>query len=137
MGLEDAVDERKVVNIGKPLVAKLRIHQGFGKCSCFQSCCLPHDTSSAQPLATEAAGFCPSHLNQPHSYTGFVQSSPSLIQSLRQPPRCHCLMVPDRLMGWQSKWSHSSDSDLSNVPVETTDELESDFSGSLKLSNEP
>lgn len=137
MGLEDPVDERKAVNIGKPLVAKLRIHQGFGRCSCFQSCSLPNAATSAQSLATEASGFCPSHLNQPHSYTGFVQSSPSLIESLRQPPRCHCRMVPDRLMAWQSKWSHSYDSDLSNIPVETTDELESDFSGSLKLSHEP
>uniref|UniRef100_A0A8C6Y5Q2 MALT1 paracaspase n=1 Tax=Naja naja TaxID=35670 RepID=A0A8C6Y5Q2_NAJNA len=116
MGLEDPVDEQKAVNIGKPLVARLRIHQGFGKCSCFQSCSLPNGASSAQSLATEASGFCPSHLNQPHSYTGFVQSGPSLIESLRQPPRCHY---------------------LSNIPVETTDELESDFSGSLKLSHEP
>ncbi|XP_025029509.1 mucosa-associated lymphoid tissue lymphoma translocation protein 1 [Python bivittatus] len=137
MGLEDTVDERKVVNIGKPLVAKLRIHQGFGKCSCSQSCCLPNDPSSAQSLGTGAAGFCPSHLNQPHSYTGFVQSGPSPIESLMQPPRCHCRMVPDTLIAWQSKWSHSSDSDLSNIPVETTDELESDFSGSLKISHEP
>ncbi|XP_032068339.1 mucosa-associated lymphoid tissue lymphoma translocation protein 1 isoform X1 [Thamnophis elegans] len=137
MGLEDPVDERKVVNIGKPLVARLRIHQGFGKCSCFQSCCLPNGATSAQSLATEASGFCPSPLNQPHSYTGFVQSSPSLIEGLRQPPRCHCRMVPDRLMAWQSNWSHSYNSDLSNIPVETTDELESDFSGSLKLSHEP
>ncbi|KAG8131217.1 hypothetical protein E2320_017842 [Naja naja] len=133
----DPVDEQKAVNIGKPLVARLRIHQGFGKCSCFQSCSLPNGASSAQSLATEASGFCPSHLNQPHSYTGFVQSGPSLIESLRQPPRCHCRMVPDRLVAWQSKWSHSYNSDLSNIPVETTDELESDFSGSLKLSHEP
>ncbi|XP_026522150.1 mucosa-associated lymphoid tissue lymphoma translocation protein 1 isoform X2 [Notechis scutatus] len=136
MGLEDPVDERKEVNIGKPLVARLRIYQGFGKCSCFQNCSLPNSASSTQSLAPEASGFCPSHLNQPHSYTGFVQSSP-LIESLRQPPRCHCRMVPDRLVAWQSKWPHSYDSDLSNIPVETTDELESDFSGSLKLSHEP
>uniref|UniRef100_A0A670ZSF7 MALT1 paracaspase n=1 Tax=Pseudonaja textilis TaxID=8673 RepID=A0A670ZSF7_PSETE len=137
MGLEDPVDERKEVNIGKPLVARLRIYQGFGKCSCFQNCSLPNSASSTQSLAPEASGFCPSHLNQLHSYTGFVQSSPSLIESLRQPPRCHCRMVPDRLVAWQSKWQHSYDSDLSNIPVETTDELESDFSGSLKLSHEP
>ncbi|XP_070599602.1 mucosa-associated lymphoid tissue lymphoma translocation protein 1 isoform X2 [Erythrolamprus reginae] len=137
MGLEDPVDERKTVNIGKPLVAKLRIHQGHGKCSCFQSCPLPSGATSAQSLAPEVSGFCPSHLNQPHFYPGFVQSSPSLIESVRQPPRCQCTMEPDRSIAWQTKWPHSYNSGLSNIPVETTDELESDFSGSLKLSHEP
>ncbi|XP_053153709.1 mucosa-associated lymphoid tissue lymphoma translocation protein 1 isoform X2 [Hemicordylus capensis] len=129
-GVDDVLDERKVVNIGKPLIARLRIHQGFGKNSCFQSCCFAHSPGPG------AAKFCPPLPNCPsHSYAGFCQPSPAHSGNALQPAGCHCRMTPNRLLAWQSMWPYPNQS---NIPVETTDEtdeLESNFSGSLRLSH--
>uniref|UniRef100_K7FQV7 MALT1 paracaspase n=1 Tax=Pelodiscus sinensis TaxID=13735 RepID=K7FQV7_PELSI len=40
-GIEDSLDERKEVNVGKPLIAKLGIHHGFKK-----NCCVHHPNSA-------------------------------------------------------------------------------------------
>ncbi|XP_062984264.1 mucosa-associated lymphoid tissue lymphoma translocation protein 1 isoform X2 [Elgaria multicarinata webbii] len=136
-GVDDVVDERKVVNIGKPLIAKLRIHQGYRKSRCFQSCCGPTGPCFTQSPGAGAAGYCPCHhSHQPHSYAGIPQPSPASSASVLQPAKCHCSMIPNSLIAWQSKWPYPSDSNRSNIPVETTDELESDFSGSLRLSQQ-
>ncbi|XP_061471446.1 mucosa-associated lymphoid tissue lymphoma translocation protein 1 isoform X4 [Rhineura floridana] len=135
-GVDDVVDERKVVNIGKPLIAKLRIHQGYRKKSCFQNSFMPNGPGFAPPPGAVEAGYCPPHHNhQPHSYAGFPQASPAHPGSL-QPARCHCSTTPNRLVAWPATWSYPSSSSQSNIPVETTDELESDFSGSLRLSHQ-
>ncbi|XP_077792580.1 mucosa-associated lymphoid tissue lymphoma translocation protein 1 isoform X3 [Podarcis muralis] len=136
-GVDDVVDERKVVNIGKPLIARLRIHQGYRKNSCFHSFCGPDGPCFAHSPGAEAAGYSPSHHNhQPHCYTGFPQQSPAHSGSVLQPVRCQCNMSPNRLVAWSPTWPYPSNSNQSNVPVETTDELESDFSGSLRLSHQ-
>ncbi|KAF7243885.1 Mucosa-associated lymphoid tissue lymphoma translocation protein 1 [Varanus komodoensis] len=134
-GVDDVVEERQVVNIGKPLIAKLRIHQGFRKNSCMQSCSGPNRPCFAQSSGAEAAGHFACHCSQqPCSYAGFPQSSPACSGSVLQPAKCHCSMTPDSLIAWQSPWPYSSNPSQSNIPVETTDELESDFSGSIRLS---
>ncbi|KAL8204041.1 UNVERIFIED_CONTAM: Mucosa-associated lymphoid tissue lymphoma translocation protein 1 [Gekko kuhli] len=139
-GIDDVVDERKLVNIGKPLIAKLRIHQGFRKSSCVQSCCAPNGPCLSQPPVMGAAKHCPpsnQHL-PPHPYMGFCQVSAAHTGNAAQPLKCHCGVTPDRLIDWQSSWMYPSGSDPSNVPVETTDdtseELGSHLSGSLRLS---
>ncbi|XP_060092090.1 mucosa-associated lymphoid tissue lymphoma translocation protein 1 isoform X2 [Heteronotia binoei] len=139
-GIDDVVDERKLVNIGKPLIAKLRIHQGFRNNSCIQSCCVPNGSCLPQPPVVGAAKHCPpssQHL-PPQPYMGFCQLSPAHTGNTAQPLKCHCGVAPDQLMGWPSTWMYPSNSNLSNVPVETTDdmseELGSHLSGSLRLS---
>ncbi|XP_077203003.1 mucosa-associated lymphoid tissue lymphoma translocation protein 1 isoform X2 [Paroedura picta] len=138
-GIDDVVDERKLVNIGKPLIAKLRIHQGFRKDSCFQRCCAPYGPCLSQAPVAGAAKHCPpssQHL-LPHPYMGFCQLSPAQTGNTKQPLKCHCGVTPDRLMAWQSPWMHPCSSYPSNVPVETTDdmseELGSHLSGSLRF----
>ncbi|XP_060136328.1 mucosa-associated lymphoid tissue lymphoma translocation protein 1 isoform X1 [Zootoca vivipara] len=136
-GVDDVVDERKVVNIGKPLIARLHIHQGYRKNSCFHSFCGPDGPCFTHSPGAEAAGYSPSHHNhQPHCYTGFPQQSPAHSGSVLQPVRCQCSVSPNRLVAWSPTWSYPSNSNQSNVPVETTDDLESDFSGSLRLSHQ-
>nr|XP_056704646.1 mucosa-associated lymphoid tissue lymphoma translocation protein 1 [Euleptes europaea] len=140
-GIDDIVDERKLVNIGKPLIAKLRIHQGFQKNSCIQSCCVPNGPRLAQsPVVGAPKHFPPSsrHL-PPHPYMGFCQLSSTHSGNPVQPLTCHCGVTPDRLTGWQPTWMYPSSSNPSNIPVETTDdmgeELGSHLSGSLRLSH--
>ncbi|KAJ7335249.1 hypothetical protein JRQ81_013190 [Phrynocephalus forsythii] len=136
-GVDEVVDEKKVVNIGKPLVAKLCIHQGFRNNSCFQSCCVPNGPCFTQSADTGVPVYCPPHNNQqPHSYAGFPQPSSAQSENVLYPARCHCSMAPNRLTPWQSTWPYSPSLHQSNVPVETTDELESDFSRSLRLSHQ-
>ncbi|KAJ6656094.1 hypothetical protein lerEdw1_004143 [Lerista edwardsae] len=133
-GVDDVVDERKVVNIGKPLIAKLCIHQGFRKNSCFQSCCGPNGPCFAHLSGAGVAKYCPTP-HQPHSFAGFCQPSPGPLSSVFQPARCHCNTTPNRLFPWQSAWPYSNQ----NIPVETTDdteELESNFSQNLRLSHQ-
>uniref|UniRef100_A0ABM5FUA2 Mucosa-associated lymphoid tissue lymphoma translocation protein 1 isoform X1 n=1 Tax=Pogona vitticeps TaxID=103695 RepID=A0ABM5FUA2_9SAUR len=136
-GVDEVVDEKKVVNIGKPLVAKLCIHQGFRNNSGFQSCCVPNGPCFTQLPDTGVNVYCPSRNNrQPHSYGGVPQPSSAQPDNVSHPPRCHCSTALNRLMAWQSTWPYSSSSNRSNVPVETTDELESDFSRTLRLSHQ-
>uniref|UniRef100_A0A8D0DSH0 MALT1 paracaspase n=1 Tax=Salvator merianae TaxID=96440 RepID=A0A8D0DSH0_SALMN len=137
-GVEDFLDERKVVNIGKPLVAKLRIHQGFGNNSCLQTCCVPNGSCFTQAPHPGAAEYGPPHhSHQPHFYTGFSQPPPAHSGNILEPTRCHCSITPDKLISWHSALPQLSSSQQSNIPVETTDELDSDFSGSLRPSHQP
>lgn len=134
-GVDEVVDEKKVVNIGKPLIAKLCIHQGFRNNSCFQGCCVPNGACFTQSPDTGVTVYCPSRNNhQPHSYAGFPQPSSAQSENVLHPARCH--VAPNRLTAWQSTWPYSSSSNQRNVPVETTDELESDFSRSFRLSHQ-
>ncbi|XP_066471388.1 mucosa-associated lymphoid tissue lymphoma translocation protein 1 [Tiliqua scincoides] len=130
-GVDDVVDERKVVNIGKPLIAKLCIHQGFRKNSCFQNCGGPNGPCFTHLPGAGAAEYCSPH-HQPHSYAGFCQTSPGQLGGVFLPSRCRCSTTPNRLTPWQSTWPYSNQ----NIPVETTDdteELDSSFSQNLRL----
>ncbi|XP_054842380.1 mucosa-associated lymphoid tissue lymphoma translocation protein 1 isoform X2 [Eublepharis macularius] len=140
-GIDDVVDEKKLVNIGKPLIAKLRIHQGFRKNSCIQSCCVPSGPCLTPSPVVGAAKHGPpsSHHLPPHPYMGFCQLNPARLGDPLQPVKCHCGVTPDRLVGWQPAWVYPSISNQSNDPVETSDdtgeELGSHLSGSLRLSH--
>ncbi|XP_060617315.2 mucosa-associated lymphoid tissue lymphoma translocation protein 1 isoform X4 [Anolis sagrei] len=134
-GVDEVVDERKVVNIGKPLIAKLRIHQGIGKNSCFQHCCAPNRPCFTQSSDAQPAVYHPSRPNHhPHSYAGFSQPNSAHPEDILHPAMCHSDMTPNRLMAWQTTWPYSFSSNQGNMPVETTDELESDFSENFRLS---
>uniref|UniRef100_A0A8D0KRL0 MALT1 paracaspase n=1 Tax=Strix occidentalis caurina TaxID=311401 RepID=A0A8D0KRL0_STROC len=46
-GIEDTMDERKEVNVGKPLIAKLGLHHGFKNNSCLQTFKQPTNRGNA------------------------------------------------------------------------------------------
>ncbi|KAH0512874.1 Mucosa-associated lymphoid tissue lymphoma translocation protein 1-like protein [Microtus ochrogaster] len=57
-GLEDTVEEKQEVNVGKPLIAKLDMHRGLGRNTCFQACRMPDEPyHSSTPTAGGAGHF--------------------------------------------------------------------------------
>lgn len=132
-GVDDVVEERKVVDIGKPLIAKLSIHQGFRKNSCFQNCTGPNGPCFTNLPGAGAAHYCPPH--RPHPYAGFCQPSPEQLGNVFQSSKCRCSTTLNSSTPRQSGWPYSNQ----NMPVETTDdteELDSKFSLNLRLSHQ-
>uniref|UniRef100_A0A8D0HAM3 Paracaspase n=1 Tax=Sphenodon punctatus TaxID=8508 RepID=A0A8D0HAM3_SPHPU len=113
-GIEDIMDERKEVNVGKPLIAKLGIHHGFRQNSHLQTSCMPHSPCCSQASSSVVDNYChsPYHRHPPNSYPGVCHPNPA--------PSEVCI--------------YSSHTSKSNVPEETTDdtvELRFHFSNSL------
>ncbi|XP_074851829.1 mucosa-associated lymphoid tissue lymphoma translocation protein 1 isoform X2 [Carettochelys insculpta] len=132
-GIEDSMDERKEVNVGKPLIAKLGIHHGFRK-----NCCMsnrPFHTQASTPVAAEyylSANHC-----HPNSYPGIHHQNCVHSDHLRQPEACHCNVTLNKLTSRQEAWNNASHVRRNNLPVETTDDtvdLAFGFSNSLRLS---
>ncbi|KAM4638828.1 mucosa-associated lymphoid tissue lymphoma translocation protein 1-like [Amazona ochrocephala] len=119
-GMEYTVDERKEVNVGKPLIAKLGLHHGFKTNNCLQTCCLANNPfpnhMELTPVATEY--FIPSHC-QPNSCPGIYLPNHVCSDSIRQPEACSCNgILASRHEGGNSQ----PPVEESNVPVETTDD---------------
>ncbi|KYO28943.1 mucosa-associated lymphoid tissue lymphoma translocation protein 1 isoform X1 [Alligator mississippiensis] len=134
-GIEDTMDERKEVNVGKPLIAKLGIHHGFKKNSCLQTCCKANDPFHNQATSTVAPEFyLSSSHHHPNSYPAVYQTNPARLDSANHLEACACnvslnMRKPRKEMG--NYLSHLTNG---NVPVETTDEtveLGFHFSNSL------
>uniref|UniRef100_A0A8V5GPL2 Uncharacterized protein n=1 Tax=Melopsittacus undulatus TaxID=13146 RepID=A0A8V5GPL2_MELUD len=136
-GTEYTMDERKEVNVGKPLIAKLSLHQGFRASSCLQTCCLaqnhfPHHMESS-PVASEY--FIPGHC-QPSSCPGICLPHQVCSGSTRQPEACACNGI---LASRHEAGNYRPPVEETNVPVETTDdtvELESLLSDKLRVSKQ-
>ncbi|CAM4554765.1 unnamed protein product [Lepidochelys olivacea] len=132
-GIDDSLDERKEVNVGKPLIAKLGIHHGFKK-----NCCMsnrPFHTQASTPVAAEYY-LSPNHC-QPNSYPGVHHPNSAHSDHFRQPEACHCNGTLNVLTSRQEAWTYSSHIRENNIPVETTDDtvdLGFSFSNSLRLS---
>ncbi|XP_037758521.1 mucosa-associated lymphoid tissue lymphoma translocation protein 1 isoform X1 [Chelonia mydas] len=132
-GIDDSLDERKEVNVGKPLIAKLGIHHGFKK-----NCCMsnrPFHTPASTPVAAEYY-LSPNHC-QPNSYPGVHHPNSAHSDHFRQPEACHCNGTLNVLTSRQEAWTYSSHIRKNNIPVETTDDtvdLGFSFSNSLRLS---
>ncbi|KAJ7419142.1 Mucosa-associated lymphoid tissue lymphoma translocation protein 1 like protein [Pitangus sulphuratus] len=126
-GIEEPLDERKEVNLGKPLVAKLGLQHGLRTSNC------PHSPypfhSPTESSLGEAAKY---HIPRPCQPT----SHPA---SVTPPQAWSCHGNPGVPAPPREFWDRSPPVGTSNVPVETTDdtaELGSLLSDSLSLSEQ-
>ncbi|NWZ26631.1 MALT1 protein, partial [Asarcornis scutulata] len=138
-GIEDTMDERKEVNVGKPLIAKLGLHHGF-KNNCLQTCCVTnnpfHNQVESSPVATNY--YFPGHC-QPNSCPGVYHRNRTCSDSVRQPEACSCNGTSRILASRHEVQNYQSPAQKCNVPVETTDdtvELEFLLSDSLRFSKQ-
>ncbi|XP_065516616.1 mucosa-associated lymphoid tissue lymphoma translocation protein 1-like isoform X5 [Lathamus discolor] len=136
-GTEYTMDERKEVNVGKPLIAKLGLHHGFKTNNCLQTCCLTNNRfpnhMGSSPVATEY--FIPSHC-PPNSCPGIYLPNHVCSDSIRQPEACSCNGI---LASRHEVGNYQPPVEESNVPVETTDdtvELEFLLSDKLRFSKQ-
>ncbi|XP_068280445.1 mucosa-associated lymphoid tissue lymphoma translocation protein 1 isoform X7 [Nyctibius grandis] len=139
-GIEDTMDERKEVNVGKPLIAKLGLHHGLKNNNCLQTCCVAnnpfHNQIESSPVATKY--YVPSHY-QPKSCPGVYQPNRMCSDSIRQPEACSCNGTSRIFASRHEVRNYSPPVEESNVPVETTDdtvELEFLLSDSLTFSKQ-
>lgn len=129
-GLEDTVEEKQEVNVGKPLIAKLDMHRGLGRKTCFQACRMPDEPYHSSTSTSAGAGHF--HSSQDsfhdvyHSYLGNADSG-------MPPDRCHCSRTPHTFISNYPP-HHYCQFGRSNVPVETTDEMPFSFSDRLMIS---
>ncbi|NXH83868.1 MALT1 protein, partial [Edolisoma coerulescens] len=139
-GIEDTMHERKEVNVGKPLIAKLGLHHGFKTKNCPQTCCMTgypfHNPVESSPEVAEY--YIPSHC-QPSSCPGVYHPNYACSASITQPEACSCNGT-SRILASRDELQHYSPTvEKSNVPVETTDdtvELEFFLSDSLSFSEQ-
>uniref|UniRef100_A0A8C4UBE5 MALT1 paracaspase n=1 Tax=Falco tinnunculus TaxID=100819 RepID=A0A8C4UBE5_FALTI len=138
-GIEDTMDERKEVNVEKPLIAKLGLHHGFRNNNYFQTCCTANDSFhvDSSPLTTKY--YIPSH-HQTTSCPGIYHPNHICSDSIRQTEACSCNRSSRILASRHEVQNYSSPVEKSNVPVETTDdtvELEFLLSDNLRFSKQP
>ncbi|XP_037007850.2 mucosa-associated lymphoid tissue lymphoma translocation protein 1 isoform X2 [Artibeus jamaicensis] len=128
-GLEDTVEEKQEVNVGKPLIAKLDMHRGSGRNTRFQTCVMcsgPHQGPASPP-----AGLL--HPAQ-DSFLGIYRSHLGNASSVTPSDSCHCSRTAGAFMSGHHTHRYSSQFGGSNVPVETTDEIPFSFSDGLRIS---
>ncbi|NXD29660.1 MALT1 protein, partial [Spelaeornis formosus] len=139
-GIEDTMEERKEINVGKPLIAKLGLHHGFKTKTCPQTFCMPgYPFHSPVESGLEAAEhYIPNHC-QPSSCPGVCHPNCSCSTSITQPEACSCNGT-SRILASRHEVQHYLPAvEKSNVPVETTDdtvELEFFLSDSLSFSEQ-
>ncbi|KAK2510788.1 Malt1 [Columba guinea] len=136
-GIEDTMDERKEVNVGKPLIAKLGLHHGFKTKNCLQTCCVAnnpfHNQMESSPVASQY--YIPSHC-QPNSCPGVYHPNRMCAGNIRQLEACSCSGTSRILATRHEVQNYGRPVGKSNVPVETTDdtvELEFLLSNSLRF----
>ncbi|XP_071658042.1 mucosa-associated lymphoid tissue lymphoma translocation protein 1-like isoform X3 [Patagioenas fasciata] len=136
-GIEDTMDERKEVNVGKPLIAKLGLHHGFKNKNCLQTCCVAnnpfHNQMESSPVASQY--YIPTHC-QPNSCPGVYHPTRMCSGNFRQLEACSCSGTSRILATRHEVQNYSCPVGKSNVPVETTDdtvELEFLLSSSLRF----
>ncbi|KAM4710149.1 LOW QUALITY PROTEIN: mucosa-associated lymphoid tissue lymphoma translocation protein 1 [Discoglossus pictus] len=112
--LEEMLDEKKRVDIGKPLIAKLDIHSGLKRNFCGQTCHIPH--SPEQAPRAESFHPCPSHQILQSRLNVSNPTAPSVMHS----HICPQDIYSDLSGGGSRYFLHSKFT--SNVPEETTDD---------------
>ncbi|KAG2465872.1 MALT1 protein, partial [Polypterus senegalus] len=143
--VDDLVDWRKEVNIGKPLIAKLDIHRQVRRNSCLQTCRMPHSPShSPGPSPSHS----PSTEHQYHQYShqpfssshlGVYHHGHAFMSNMESPPPVDdfdCSTMYSNISHYSR--AQSVMTNRINVPIETTDdinELHSSFIDSLELNN--
>ncbi|XP_025898314.1 mucosa-associated lymphoid tissue lymphoma translocation protein 1, partial [Nothoprocta perdicaria] len=122
-GIEDTMDERKEVNVGKPLIAKLGLHHGFRSNRCLQTCCVPNNPFHKQVESgpVTAKYYSPSH-DRANSCAGEHHPNTVCADNVRQPGACSCNGTSGALTSRHEVQNYSCPAEKSNVPVETTDD---------------
>ncbi|NWI49520.1 MALT1 protein, partial [Calyptomena viridis] len=139
-GIEEIIDEKKEVNVGKPLIAKLGLHHGFKPSNCAQTCCMAgYPSHNPIESSLEAAKYyIPGHC-QPNSCPGVYHPNHTCSASVIQPEACSCNGTSRALAPRHEVQDYSPAVEKGNVPVETTDdtvELEFLLSDSLSFSEQ-
>ncbi|NXT75196.1 MALT1 protein, partial [Zapornia atra] len=139
-GIEDTMDERKEVNVGKPLIAKLGLHHGFKNNNCLQTSCVANNPFHTQIESSPAAAkyYVPTHC-PPSSCPGIYHPTRVGSDGLGPPETCSCNGTSRTLASLHEGRNYSPPTERSNVPVETTDdtaELEFLLSDSLRFSEQ-
>lgn len=130
-GLEDTIEEKQEVNVGKPLIAKLDIHRGLGRKTCFQTCIMcngPYQSSTST-----SAGSGHYHSSQ-DSFLGVYHSHLGNSNSVMPSDSCRCSRTADTFISSHRTHHFSCQFGRSNVPVETTDEIPFSPSDELRIS---
>lgn len=129
-GLEDTVEEKQEVSVGKPLIAKLDMHRGLGRKTCLQACRMPDEPCHSSTSTSAGAGHFPSSQDSFHDvYHSQLGNSDSAVP----PDRCQCSRTPHAFISNYPP-HHYCQFGRSNVPVETTDEMPFSFSDRLMIS---
>ncbi|XP_068025425.1 mucosa-associated lymphoid tissue lymphoma translocation protein 1 isoform X3 [Melanerpes formicivorus] len=139
-GVDDTLDERKEVDVGKPLIAKLGLHHGFKTRNCLRSCCTAEEPCPNQTETSSVRNeYCILSHCQPTSCPGVYHPHPIRSDSIRQPEACSCNGTSKTLASRHEVQNCSPPVGESNVPVETTDdtaELEFLLSDRLRFSKQ-
>ncbi|XP_058533056.1 mucosa-associated lymphoid tissue lymphoma translocation protein 1 isoform X1 [Ochotona princeps] len=130
-GLEDTVEEKQEVNVGKPLIAKLDMHRALGRKACFQTCLAPSSPYVSSAASSGAAGRY--HSSQ-DSFPGVYHSHLADSDPMLPADGCHCRHTQDAFIASYHTHHYSCQFNRSNVPVETTDEIPFSFSDRLRIS---
>lgn len=128
-GLDDMVEEKQEVNVGKPLIAKLDIHRSLGRSTCFQTCLLcegPFQSAASTPVGH--------YQSSQDSFQGVYHSHLSPPGSLMPSDGCSCSRTANTFIPSPPTHHYSCQLGGSNVPVETTDEVPFSFSEVLRIS---
>ncbi|XP_013366497.1 PREDICTED: mucosa-associated lymphoid tissue lymphoma translocation protein 1 [Chinchilla lanigera] len=130
-GLEDTVEEKQEVNVGKPLIAKLDMHRGLGRKTCYQTCLMSDGPYHSATRTSGGTGHYPSSQDPFHGvYHSHLADSESVMPS----DRCHCSRTPNAFISSYHTHHYSCRFGRSNVPVETTDEMPFSVSDGLRIS---
>ncbi|XP_060029927.1 mucosa-associated lymphoid tissue lymphoma translocation protein 1 isoform X2 [Erinaceus europaeus] len=128
-GLDDTVEEKQEVNVGKPLIAKLDIHRSLGRSTCFQTCLLcegPFQSAASTPVGH--------YQSSQDSFQGVYHSHLAPPGSLMPSDGCSCSRTANTFIPSPPTHHYSCQLGGSNVPVETTDEVPFSFSEVLRIS---
>ncbi|XP_073925830.1 mucosa-associated lymphoid tissue lymphoma translocation protein 1 isoform X2 [Castor canadensis] len=131
LGLEDTVEEKQEVNVGKPLIAKLDMHRGVGRKTCFPTCLM---SDAPYHSTTPTSGVAGHYHSSQDSFHGVYHSHLANSDSVMPPDRCHCSRTPNAFISSYPTHHYSCQFGRSNVPVETTDEMPFSFSDRLRIS---
>ncbi|XP_039086422.1 mucosa-associated lymphoid tissue lymphoma translocation protein 1 isoform X2 [Hyaena hyaena] len=131
-GLEDTVEEKQEVNVGKPLIAKLDIHRGLGRKTCFQTCLMCNGPYQSPACAAPGPG--PYHSTQ-DSFHAVYRSHLGNSSSVLPSDSCRCSRTADAFISSAHSHHDSCRFGRSNVPVETTDEMPFSLSDGLRISD--
>ncbi|XP_075388797.1 mucosa-associated lymphoid tissue lymphoma translocation protein 1 isoform X1 [Tenrec ecaudatus] len=130
-GLEETVEEKQEVNVGKPLIAKLDIHRGLGRKTSFQTCVMSSGPYPSPAASSGAAGHY--HCSHQSLHHDFCHSNAGCPGPLGPADGCRCSRTPDPFVSSYHTRHYSSQFVRSNVPVETTDEMPFSFSDRLRI----
>ncbi|XP_012368596.1 mucosa-associated lymphoid tissue lymphoma translocation protein 1 homolog, partial [Octodon degus] len=130
-GLEDTVEEKQEVNVGKPLIAKLDMHRSLGRKTCYQTCLMPDGPYHS---CTPASGGTRHYPSSQDSFHGVYHSHLANSESIMPSDRCHCSRTPNAFISSYHAHHYSCRVGRSNVPVETTDEMPFSVSDGLRIS---